>query len=173
MSIIDFDRVRSKKTITRAIGRVISVKDFNLRLHIYHRAFRKCSSRGVILLLQNFIHVDSKISGNLSRLTYILIKDSSVISEIHRKPRLLVACSDGYLYVYDINQNGGECNLLKQHKVCYHQVEYQIIIMTLALCSGYSRTSRRNTSNDSYRILTLQKIHLNMFKSHIYLILDQ
>jgi len=46
------------------------------------------------------------------------LKNISVISEIHRKPRLLVACSDGYLYVYDINQNGGECNLLKQHKLC-------------------------------------------------------
>lgn len=47
------------------------------------------------------------------------LKNISVISEVHRKPRLMVACSDGYLYVYDINpKNGGECNLLKQHKLC-------------------------------------------------------
>jgi len=46
------------------------------------------------------------------------LKNISVISDVNRKPRLFVACSDGYLYVYDIDANGGECNLLKQHKLC-------------------------------------------------------
>ena len=49
-------------------------------------------------------------------------KINSVISDVNRKPRLFVACSDGYLYVYDIDQNGGECNLLKQHKVYHYQI---------------------------------------------------
>jgi autophagy-related protein 18 len=29
--------------------------------------------------------------------------------------RLLVACEDGFLYIYDIDANGGECKLLKCH----------------------------------------------------------
>lgn len=46
------------------------------------------------------------------------LKNISTISEIGRRHRLLVACSDGYLYVYEIDQGGGECSLIKQHKLC-------------------------------------------------------
>jgi len=46
------------------------------------------------------------------------LKNISTICEIGRRHWLLVACSDGYLYVYEIDQSGGECSLVKQHKLC-------------------------------------------------------
>ena len=36
---------------------------------------------------------------------------------IQKMPRLLIACQDGYLYVYTFDPTvGGECSLLKQHR---------------------------------------------------------
>ena len=33
-------------------------------------------------------------------------------------PRVLIASADGFLYIYDLNANdGGECTLIKQHKL--------------------------------------------------------
>lgn len=40
------------------------------------------------------------------------------LAEIQKVLRLLVASSDGYLYIYSIDKNeGGDCNLIKQHKL--------------------------------------------------------
>ncbi|CBY22304.1 unnamed protein product [Oikopleura dioica] len=50
------------------------------------------------------------------------LKNISTIHEIGRKYYLFVACSDGYLYVYEIDPSGGECNLIKQHKLCLPRV---------------------------------------------------
>jgi len=37
---------------------------------------------------------------------------------IQKVPRILIASSDGYLYIYDLNMNeGGDCNLVKQHRL--------------------------------------------------------
>jgi len=38
-------------------------------------------------------------------------------ASIQKMPRLLIACQDGYLYVYTFDPvTGGECSLLKQHR---------------------------------------------------------
>jgi len=40
-----------------------------------------------------------------------------VVVSIQKMPRLLIACQDGYLYVYTFDPiTGGECSLLKQHR---------------------------------------------------------
>jgi autophagy-related protein 18 len=40
------------------------------------------------------------------------------IAIIQKMPRLLIACQDGYLYVYTFDPSvGGECSLLKQHRI--------------------------------------------------------
>lgn len=39
-------------------------------------------------------------------------------SRIQKIPRLLVAAADGYLYLYNLDpQEGGECTLMKQHRL--------------------------------------------------------
>jgi len=46
------------------------------------------------------------------------LKTVCAITEMEEKMRVLVATGDGYLYIYDFNVNeGGECNLLKQHQI--------------------------------------------------------
>ncbi|XP_077131719.1 WD repeat domain phosphoinositide-interacting protein 2 isoform X3 [Ranitomeya variabilis] len=40
------------------------------------------------------------------------------MKRIQKIPRLLVAAADGYLYIYNLDpQEGGECTLMKQHKL--------------------------------------------------------
>nr|KAG8540660.1 hypothetical protein GDO81_018855 [Engystomops pustulosus] len=40
------------------------------------------------------------------------------LAVIQKIPRLLVAAADGYLYIYNLDpQEGGECTLMKQHKL--------------------------------------------------------
>lgn len=49
---------------------------------------------------------------------FVGVKNVSVISILQKMPRLLVASADGFLYVYGIDPiEGGECNLLRQHKL--------------------------------------------------------
>lgn len=44
------------------------------------------------------------------------LKHSCVITTIESKLRLLVASSDGFVYVYQIStEEGGECSLIKKH----------------------------------------------------------
>ncbi|XP_065086599.1 WD repeat domain phosphoinositide-interacting protein 2 [Ochlerotatus camptorhynchus] len=43
------------------------------------------------------------------------LRHSCVIATIQKSLRLLVASQDGYLYVYQLPQEGGECQLLKKH----------------------------------------------------------
>ena len=42
---------------------------------------------------------------------------SAFILRIQKLPRLLVASSDGHLYIYNVDpQDGGECVLVQKHK---------------------------------------------------------
>ncbi|RWS30643.1 WD repeat domain phosphoinositide-interacting protein 2-like isoform X3 [Leptotrombidium deliense] len=54
----------------------------------------------------------------IARLPFSRRKNVCGIAMINRSPRVLVASGDGYLYIYDLNENDpGECNLIKQHKL--------------------------------------------------------
>jgi len=39
------------------------------------------------------------------------------MSTIATKPYMLVATTDGYLYIYEMPPEGGECSLVKQHRL--------------------------------------------------------
>lgn len=45
------------------------------------------------------------------------IRHSVAITTIQKVLRLLVASQDGFLYVYSIPHDGGECNLIKRHDI--------------------------------------------------------
>nr|AAH76082.1 WD repeat domain, phosphoinositide interacting 2 [Danio rerio] len=52
------------------------------------------------------------------RLPFSGHKNICALAIIQKIPRLLVAAADGYLYLYNLDpQEGGECTLMKQHKL--------------------------------------------------------
>ncbi|KAL4658226.1 WD repeat domain phosphoinositide-interacting protein 2-like [Arapaima gigas] len=52
------------------------------------------------------------------RLPFSGHKNICALAIIQKIPRLLVAAADGYLYIYNLDpQDGGECTLMKQHKL--------------------------------------------------------
>uniref|UniRef100_A0A8P0SUB8 WD repeat domain, phosphoinositide interacting 2 n=1 Tax=Canis lupus familiaris TaxID=9615 RepID=A0A8P0SUB8_CANLF len=52
------------------------------------------------------------------RLPFCGHKNICSLATIQKIPRLLVGASDGYLYMYNLDpQEGGECTLMKQHKL--------------------------------------------------------
>ncbi|XP_036195740.1 WD repeat domain phosphoinositide-interacting protein 1 isoform X4 [Myotis myotis] len=52
------------------------------------------------------------------RLTFSGQKNICTLSTIQKLPRLLVASSDGHLYIYNLDpQDGGECVLIKTHRL--------------------------------------------------------
>ncbi|TKC39653.1 hypothetical protein EI555_015328 [Monodon monoceros] len=52
------------------------------------------------------------------RLPFCGHKNICALATIQKIPRLLVGASDGYLYMYNLDpQEGGECTLMKQHKL--------------------------------------------------------
>lgn len=53
-----------------------------------------------------------------ARLPFSGLKSVCTIANIQKMPRLLVAAQDGYLYMYNLDPvEGGECTLLKQHRI--------------------------------------------------------
>ena len=38
-----------------------------------------------------------------------------VVTKLEKETRLLVACEDGFLYIYNLEANGGECKLVRAH----------------------------------------------------------
>lgn len=38
-----------------------------------------------------------------------------VVTKLEKETRLLVACEDGFLYIYNLDPNGGECKLVRAH----------------------------------------------------------
>uniref|UniRef100_A0A8C9VHY7 WD repeat domain, phosphoinositide interacting 1 n=1 Tax=Scleropages formosus TaxID=113540 RepID=A0A8C9VHY7_SCLFO len=51
------------------------------------------------------------------RLNIFGLKNVCALATIQKLPRLLVASSDGYLYIYNVDpQDGGECVLVKKHR---------------------------------------------------------
>ncbi|CRL04133.1 CLUMA_CG017244, isoform A [Clunio marinus] len=38
-----------------------------------------------------------------------------VVTKLEKETRLLVACDDGFLYIYNVDPNGGECELVRAH----------------------------------------------------------
>lgn len=50
-----------------------------------------------------------------------------VVVRIQKLPRLLVASSDGYLYIYNVDpQDGGECVLVQKHRCVYLSEMYRL-----------------------------------------------
>jgi autophagy-related protein 18 len=37
------------------------------------------------------------------------------VTKLEKETRLLVACEDGFLYIYNLDSNGGECKLVRAH----------------------------------------------------------
>lgn len=53
-----------------------------------------------------FAHVQLSESG---------LRYTCVVSKLEKEMRLMVACEDGFLYIYSLSDNGGECKLIKCH----------------------------------------------------------
>lgn len=50
------------------------------------------------------------------QLSELGLRHTCVVTRLEKELRLLVACEDGFLYIYNIDEeNGGECKLLKCH----------------------------------------------------------
>ncbi|KAK7073721.1 WD repeat domain phosphoinositide-interacting protein 2 [Halocaridina rubra] len=46
------------------------------------------------------------------------VRNVCAIATIQKQPRVVVASTDGYLYIYNLNTaEGGDCTLLKQHRL--------------------------------------------------------
>ncbi|CAL4142180.1 unnamed protein product [Meganyctiphanes norvegica] len=46
------------------------------------------------------------------------VRNVTAIAQIQKQARVVVASTDGYLYIYNLNQvEGGDCTLLKQHRL--------------------------------------------------------
>lgn len=43
------------------------------------------------------------------------LRYTCVVAKLEKDLRLMVACEDGFLYIYNLDSNGGECKLLKCH----------------------------------------------------------
>ncbi|XP_070495542.1 WD repeat domain phosphoinositide-interacting protein 1-like isoform X1 [Chironomus tepperi] len=43
------------------------------------------------------------------------LRHTCVVAKLEKELRLMVACEDGFLYIYNLDANGGECKLLKCH----------------------------------------------------------
>lgn len=43
------------------------------------------------------------------------LRYTCVVTKLEKEMRLMVACEDGFLYIYNVDANGGECKLLKCH----------------------------------------------------------
>lgn len=43
------------------------------------------------------------------------LKYTCVVAKLEKEMRLMVACEDGFLYIYNVDASGGECKLLKCH----------------------------------------------------------
>lgn len=53
-----------------------------------------------------FAHVQLAESG---------LKYQCVVTKLEKETRLLVACEDGFLYIYNLDESGGECKLIRAH----------------------------------------------------------
>lgn len=49
------------------------------------------------------------------QLSELGLRYTCVVAKIEKEMRLMVACEDGFLYIYNLNDNGGECKLIKCH----------------------------------------------------------
>ncbi|KAM4524022.1 WD repeat domain phosphoinositide-interacting protein 1-like [Odontesthes bonariensis] len=59
------------------------------------------------------------------RLNMIGLKNICALATIQKLPRLLMASSDGYLYIYNVDpQDGGECVLVQKHRL-FDSIEEQ------------------------------------------------
>ncbi|KAL7641457.1 UNVERIFIED_CONTAM: hypothetical protein RMT77_007328 [Armadillidium vulgare] len=77
------------------------------------------------------------------------IRNTVAISVIRNQPRILVASEDGFLYIYKFNTTeGGECTLLKQHRLCGESEAMMIVIKNINRLCGESEASA-SASSDS------------------------
>jgi len=71
--------------------------------------------------VQSVISEDSCLTGTISKHIHWLILHRVLFTRIQKQPLLLVACEDGWLYMFTIEAlaSGNECTLLYQHRsVC-------------------------------------------------------
>lgn len=78
------------------------------------------------------------------------MKNISALSTIQKVPRLLVASSDGHLYIYNLDlQEGGDCRLVKKHRLYESADENPAAAELEAGSLSYAETVSTNTNQDS------------------------
>lgn len=51
----------------------------------------------------------------------------TITNSVQKTPHVLVASTDGFLYVYDLNVNdGGDCTLIRQHRYVFLSILFSI-----------------------------------------------
>nr|XP_042138964.1 WD repeat domain phosphoinositide-interacting protein 1 isoform X1 [Peromyscus maniculatus bairdii] len=85
------------------------------------------------------------------RLNFSGQKNICTLSTIQKLPRLLVASSDGHLYIYNLDpQDGGECVLIKTHRCSGDALLILLFFLSLIAASSLlsSGTTEDNKEND-------------------------
>ncbi|KHN79943.1 WD repeat domain phosphoinositide-interacting protein 2 [Toxocara canis] len=84
-----------------------------------------------------------------ARLPAIGTKNAVALPIIGGKLHLLVATTDGYLYCYQVEAEGGECTLARQHKIGV-QVDASVLVGGSESCASPTGTVERSgPSGDS------------------------
>lgn len=72
-----------------------------------------------------------------------------VVTKLEKETRLLVACEDGFLYIYNLDANGGECKLVRAHDLRG--------LLSWVMCDG-NESSDSTTTSQTEEVETMKSI---------------
>ncbi|KXJ06519.1 Histone H2B type 1 [Exaiptasia diaphana] len=85
------------------------------------------------------------------------LRNVCAIATIGKLPRLLVASADGYLYIYNVDpEEGGDCTLLKQHRLIGHEDGERTIDEESAANEGATSRVRQDSTSSQSSVKTSQ-----------------
>ncbi|XP_056390624.1 WD repeat domain phosphoinositide-interacting protein 2 isoform X2 [Hyla sarda] len=116
LAALAFDASGTKLATASEKGTVIRVFSIpeGQKLFELRRGMKRC----VTIFSLAFSMDGTFLSASSNTETVHIFKLETVKEKIQKIPRLLVAAADGYLYIYNLDpQEGGECTLMKQHKL--------------------------------------------------------
>ncbi|XP_020916524.1 WD repeat domain phosphoinositide-interacting protein 2 [Exaiptasia diaphana] len=91
------------------------------------------------------------------RLPVAGLRNVCAIATIGKLPRLLVASADGYLYIYNVDpEEGGDCTLLKQHRLIGHEDGERTIDEESAANEGATSRVRQDSTSSQSSVKTSQ-----------------
>ncbi|POI31268.1 hypothetical protein CIB84_004981, partial [Bambusicola thoracicus] len=116
LAALAFDASGTKLATASEKGTVIRVFSIpeGQKLFEFRRGVKRCVSICSLAFSMDGMF----LSASSNTETVHIFKLETVKEKIQKIPRLLVGAADGYLYMYNLDpQEGGECTLMKQHKL--------------------------------------------------------